>query len=109
MYPQEYHSYRVQIPIRIFLFTIGKCRVILNQRNSPSAIVWLGEIFLRRGNEEDADAFFNTRIQLLNYFYEWCEDNDVPESAFSLISFLEAKNLIDVDKTIEYLQGEYDE
>ena len=48
--------------------------------------------------------FLEQRKQLENCFYKWCEENDALKSPFNVISFLAGKDLINIDKTMDYLE-----
>lgn len=56
-----------------------------------------------------AFLFFDKRRQLANCFYEWCEKNNALNSPFNVISFLAGKDLINIDKALDYLQEAQDE
>ena len=53
--------------------------------------------------------FFDKRKQLENCFYKWCEENDALKSPFNVITFLAEKDMLNIDKVIDYLEEAQDE
>lgn len=48
--------------------------------------------------------WFDKRTQLENCFYKWCEENEARTSPFNVISFLAGKDMLNIDKVIDYLE-----
>lgn len=55
--------------------------------------------------------FFNKRRELERQYYDWIRDGNIKDCPFSVITFMDAYELIDEEKVTKFLEifgGEYE-